>query len=85
MKRATLKHKRANGLVERAPKTLLPLFAVGSSLVAGPAAAIELGEATVQSQLGQPLRASIAFALAPKEKLAEYCISLGLGQSSTLR
>ena len=49
--------------------------------MAGPAAAIELGEATVQSQLGQPLRASIAFALAPKEQISESCVSLGSGQS----
>ena len=81
MKKAPSKHNRINSLVDCAPKALLPLFAVGGSLVAGPAAAIELGEATVQSQLGQPLRASIAFALAPKERLSESCISLGLGQS----
>ena len=81
MKRASSKHNRINSLVDCAPRSLLPLVAVGSSLAAGPAAAIELGEATVQSQLGQPLRASIAFALAPKEKLTESCISLGTGQS----
>ena len=81
MKKASSKHNRINSLVDCAPKTLLPLLAVGGSLAAGPAAAIELGNATVQSQLGQPLRASIAFALAPKEQLSESCISLGPGQS----
>ena len=81
MKKASSKHNRINSLVDCAPKTLLPLLAVGGSLAAGPAAAIELGDATVQSQLGQPLRASIAFALAPKEQLSESCISLGPGQS----
>ena len=81
MKKGTSKHNRINSLVDCAPRSLLPLFAVGGSLVAGPAAAIELGEATVQSQLGQPLRASIAFALAPKEQISESCISLGPGQS----
>ena len=81
MKKASSKHNGINSLVDCAPKALLPLLAVGGSLAAGPAAAIELGDATVQSQLGQPLRASIAFALAPKEQLSESCISLGLGQS----
>jgi hypothetical protein len=81
VKKASSKHNRINSLVDRAPKTLLPLLAVGGSLAAGPAAAIELGDATVQSQLGQPLRASIAFALAPKEQVSESCISLGPGQS----
>ncbi len=81
MKKGLSKHNRINSLVDCAPRSLLPLFAVGGSLVAGPAAAIELGAATVQSQLGQPLRASIAFALAPKEQISESCISLGPGQS----
>lgn len=81
MKKASSKHNRINSLVDCAPRSLLPLFAVGGSLAAGPAAALELGEATVQSQLGQPLRASIAFALAPKEQLFESCISLGPGLS----
>jgi len=58
---------------------LLPaLVAVGSacSLAATPAAALELGEIQVNSALGQPLRASIAYALAPNEQLASYCIYL---------
>lgn len=41
-----------------------------------PAAALELGNLTVQSGLGQPLRASIAFALAPNEALSSYCVTL---------
>ncbi|MEE4163980.1 MAG: FimV/HubP family polar landmark protein, partial [Woeseiaceae bacterium] len=40
------------------------------------AQALELGDIEVQSRLGQPLRASIAYALAPNEQLADYCISL---------
>jgi hypothetical protein len=40
------------------------------------ASAIELGEINVQSALGQPLRASIAFALQPSEQLGDYCVSL---------
>ena len=40
------------------------------------AQALELGDIEVQSRLGQPLRASIAYALAPNEQLADYCVSL---------
>jgi hypothetical protein len=81
VKKASSKHNRINSLVDCAPKTLLPLLAVSGGLAVGPAAAIELGDATVQSQLGQPLRASIAFALAPQEQVSESCISLGPGPS----
>ena len=52
------------------------LVAVGGSLAALPAAALELGEAQVNSSLGQPLRASIAYALAPNEALTSNCVSL---------
>jgi hypothetical protein len=57
------------------------LAAVGGvcTLIASPAAALELGELTVESQLGQPLRASIAYALQPNEQLQEYCIFLKPG------
>ncbi len=41
-----------------------------------PASAIELGEIEVHSTLGQPLRASIAYALGTNEQLAGYCINL---------
>ena len=57
------------------------LVAVGGSLATLPAAALELGDLTVHSKLGQPLRASIAYALAPNEQLSELCISLHSGQS----
>ncbi len=57
------------------------LLAVGGSLSAMPAAALELGDLTVQSRLGQPLRASIAFALAPNEQLSDYCIAMRPGAS----
>jgi len=73
----------------RAQKTLLPLVAVGTGLAMSPAVALELGAFNVQSRLGQPLRASIAFALAPNEQLADHCISLrppsgwpGIGDAS---
>lgn len=51
---------------------MLPALAALS--IAGPAAALQLGPAQVQSMLGQPLRASIAFALHPFEEIAPHCI-----------
>jgi hypothetical protein len=63
-------------------RTLLPLVALGGGLAAGPAAALELGDLTVQSHLGQPLRASIAYALAPNEMLSDTCVSVSAGQST---
>lgn len=65
----------------RARRCLPTLIAVGGSLVALPASAIELGDLTIQSRLGQPLRASIAYALAPNEQLTNACISLRPGKS----
>ena len=44
--------------------------------------ALELGELTVQSSLGQPLRASIAYALAPNEMLSDSCVAVGGGRST---
>lgn len=56
---------------------LLPALAVvGGSLVALPAWALELGNLKVHSSLGQPLRASIAYALAPNEIVSDSCISV---------
>ncbi len=62
-------------------KHLLPLVAAGGGLAAGPASAIELGDVVVQSRLGQPLRASIAYALAPNEQIAGSCVFLGRSAS----
>lgn len=53
------------------------LVAVSSGLASLPAAALELGEARVSSTLGQPLRASIAYALAPSEELLASCVNVG--------
>ena len=62
--------------------SLLPaLVAVGGGLVALPAVALELGDARVNSSLGQPLRASIAYALGPNEALFSSCVSLLGGKS----
>jgi hypothetical protein len=62
-----------NGLTRR----FLPaIVVVGSSLVSIQVDALELGELTVQSYLGQPLRASIAYTPAPSEQLANNCITV---------
>jgi len=57
------------------------IVAVSSSLAALPAGALELGELTVQSRLGQPLRASIAYALAPTERISSNCVTMRPGPS----
>lgn len=63
-------------------RNFLPvLLATGAGITAAPAAALELGELRVQSTLGQPLRASIAYALAPNEQLSGYCVTLRQGRS----
>ena len=61
---------------------LLPaLLAIGATagLMAKPASAVELGQLQIDSTLGQPLSASIAYALNPHEELYSYCISLKRG------
>jgi len=62
--------------VKKSTANISTLAAVGGSLVALPAAALELGDATVNSSLGQPLRASIAYALAPNEAISSSCVSV---------
>ena len=44
-----------------------------------PAGAVELGEINVQSTLGEPLRATIPYAVGADETVANYCISLQPG------
>jgi LPXTG-motif cell wall-anchored protein len=61
---------------------LLPaLLAIGGAagLMAKPASAVELGQLQIDSTLGQPLSASIAYALNPHEELYSYCITLKRG------
>lgn len=61
------------------PRLMLPaLLALGGGygFMADNAAALELGEISVQSTLGQPLRASIAYALGPNESIHSSCIYL---------
>jgi hypothetical protein len=66
--------------VKKSTANISTLVAVGGSLVAFPAAALELGEAQINSSLGQPLRVSIAYALGPNESLANTCVSTQVGQ-----
>ncbi len=49
------------------------------SMMAVSASAVELGELKINSTLGQPLRASIAFALNPHEAIYDYCVYLQPG------
>ena len=79
MKQASFNMTRRSRIATRAQRTLLPLVAMGGSLASLPASGLELGDLTVQSKLGQPLRASIAFALAPNEQLTGSCVTLGTG------
>ncbi len=66
--------------VNETRKSLLPaLLAVSGGIAASPASAFELGDITVESRLGQPLRASIAYALGPNEQIAGYCIAVSPG------
>lgn len=61
------------------PRLMLPaLLALGGGygMMADNAAALELGDMNVQSTLGQPLRASIAYALGPNESIHNHCIYL---------
>jgi len=65
--------------VKKSSARISALVAVSSGLAALPAAALELGDVQVNSSLGQPLRASIAYALAPNEDLIGSCVSLQAG------
>ncbi len=73
--------KNESSRANRANRSLPAIVAFGSSLAALPAGALELGEFTVHSRLGQPLRASIAYALAPSEQLSDYCVRMRPGPS----
>ena len=57
---------------------------VGGSLAAAPASALELGEIKVHSTIGQPLRASIAYAVAPNEVIEGTCVSVQSGHGGVV-
>ncbi len=69
--------------MNKSPRLTSALVAVGGSLAVVPAAALELGDIKVHSTLGQPLRASITYALAPNEQLDDTCVSIASGPSSS--
>lgn len=75
-------HYPQNTLDRATTRALLPLIAISGGLAVTPAMALELGELTVQSSLGQPLRASIAYALAPNEMLSDSCVAVSGGRST---
>lgn len=62
--------------MNKSSKLKSALVVVGGGLVATPAVALELGDVKVHSTLGQPLRASIAYALGPNEAISDTCVSL---------
>ena len=62
--------------VKNVSKLKSALVVVGGSIAAAPTSALELGEVQVHSALGQPLRASISYALAPNEAISDSCVSL---------
>mgnify|MGYP001815689200 FL=1 len=82
MKTRKISHKAPGRHRTRTSKAALPvLVAAGGGLVVGSAAALELGELQVQSTLGQPLRASIAYALSPNEIIDDRCVAVRAGGS----
>ncbi|MDH3274918.1 MAG: LysM peptidoglycan-binding domain-containing protein [Gammaproteobacteria bacterium] len=83
MKKATKSRLDPVARADVGQRILIPaLVAVGGSLAIAPASALELSDIKVHSTLGQPLRASIAYALAPNEALSDTCVSLQPGLSS---
>ena len=65
-------------------KGILPaLVVLGGGCFFASASAVELGNVQVHSTLGQPLRASVAYALQPNEQIDEYCIYLRPGMSAS--
>ena len=68
-----------------APARLWPALVAlnGFGLAVNHASALELGELNVHSTLGQPLRASIAYALGQHELLESHCIFLRPPASAT--
>lgn len=79
-RKSAIKHAstRKNGL-SRASSHLVPALIVAG--MATPLHALELGQIKVESALGQPLRASIAYALNPTEELYDYCVSINRGNA----
>ena len=62
--------------MKNSSKLKTAIVAMGGGLAAMPASGLELGDIKVHSSLGQPLRASIAYALGPNEALSDTCVTL---------
>ena len=76
------KNKELRTVKRKTGGQILPaLVAVGGAcgLATAPVSALELGEINIDSHLGQPLRASIAYALSPNEQMFNFCIFLKPG------
>lgn len=56
-----------------------------AGIIANPVSALELGELQIDSALGQPLRASISYALNPNEELHDFCIFLNKAPANDLQ
>ena len=68
--------------MNKSSKFKTALVAVSGGLAAMPATALELGEIKVHSTLGQPLRASVAYALGPNEAVSDTCVTLQRNMAS---
>ena len=82
MKTRKISHKAPGRRRSRTSNVALPaLVTAAGGLGISSAAALELGELQVQSSLGQPLRATIAYALSPNEKINDSCVAVRAGGS----
>lgn len=83
MKKAQSRTSKSAAKAKRFParSAVVSTFTASSIcvLLSSPGMAVELGEIQLESALGQPLRASIAYALAPNERINEQCIYLRSG------
>jgi len=70
------RNRQSGHVSSKARLQILPALVAVGGIAAGPVAALELGEIKVDSTLGQPLRASIAYALHANERIHDSCIFL---------
>ena len=73
-----------NKLSSRRKQIWPAIMAAGGAcgMMATPTSALELGDLKIDSSLGQPLRASIAYALNPHEQLFDSCVYLRPGRTA---
>jgi len=70
------RNNKTGPVLNKANRQIWPALVAVGGIAAGPAVALELGEIRIDSSLGQPLRASIAYALHAGEQIHESCIFL---------